>query len=98
MPMPDSTPRIEPASQQDGSIARVLGRWTASQLAQPRLLPALRAGFPGQAAGWDLREAEQLDHVGAQWLWDQWQRRWPERIELLPAQRAVLERVAKFTV
>jgi phospholipid/cholesterol/gamma-HCH transport system permease protein len=30
-------------------------------------------------------------------LWDHWGRRWPEPIELLPAQRAVLERVAQFT-
>jgi phospholipid/cholesterol/gamma-HCH transport system permease protein len=46
---------------------------------------------------WDLQRAEQIDHVGAQLLWDHWQRAWPERLEALPAHRAVLERVARFT-
>ena len=43
-------------------------------------------------------QAEQLDHIGAQWLWDHWGRQWPGQLELLPAQQAVLERVARFTV
>jgi phospholipid/cholesterol/gamma-HCH transport system permease protein len=30
-------------------------------------------------------------------LWDSWGRKWPEPDELLPAQRAVIERVAQFT-
>jgi phospholipid/cholesterol/gamma-HCH transport system permease protein len=76
----------------------VLGQWTATQLAQPRLLQQLQASLPQAAQqGWDLREAQQLDHVGAQVLWDHWGRRWPERLEALPSQRAVLERVAQFT-
>src|SRR6185369_9499337 len=43
-------------------------------------------------------QAEQLDHVGAQLLWDRWGRQWPQQLELLPAQRAVLERVARYTM
>jgi phospholipid/cholesterol/gamma-HCH transport system permease protein len=94
--MPDPTPRIE----HQGARLRVLGQWTASQFARPRLLATLQAGVAaaGARTDWDLRDAEQLDHVGAQVLWDHWGRRWPEQIELLPAQRAVLERVARFTV
>ena len=78
----------------------MLGQWTAAQFAQPRLLKKLQASLPSGSAqqGWDLSHADQLDHVGAQLLWDHWGRQWPPKIELLPAQRAVLERVARFTV
>ena len=98
--MPEPTPRIEQQSAPEGARLRVLGQWTAAQFAQPRRLKSLRASLSGATSGqaWDLRQAEQLDHVGAQLLWDQWGRRWPQQLELLPAQRAVLERVEKFTV
>lgn len=96
--MPGTTPRIEPQTAPDGARLRVLGPWTASRLAERRVLRALRASLGAAAPGaWDLTEA-QLDHVGAQLLWDHWGRRWPERLQALPAQHAVLERVAKFTV
>jgi phospholipid/cholesterol/gamma-HCH transport system permease protein len=78
---------------------RLLGEWTAAQLGQPRVFRDLHGALPAASAeqGWDLREAIQLDHVGAQLLWDHWGHQWPERMELLPAQRAILERVAQFT-
>ena len=40
---------------------------------------------------------ERLDHVGAQLLWNHWGRQWPAQIDLLPEQRSLLERVAKFS-
>jgi len=96
--MPEATPRIEPQTAPDGAPVRVLGQWTAAQLAHRRLLHALQAslGAVPQRA-WDLSEA-QLDHVGAQLLWDHWGQRWPDHVDATPAQRAVLERVSKFTV
>lgn len=98
--MPDSIPRIEQQPASEGGRVRVLGQWTAAQLARSRRLSALKADLAARGAqqGWDLTHADQLDHMGAQVLWDHWGRRWPEQIELLPAQRAVLERVARFTV
>jgi phospholipid/cholesterol/gamma-HCH transport system permease protein len=98
--MDQPTPRIEQQSTPQGNSTLVLGQWTAAQFAQPRLLKSLEAGLTGAAAAagpWDLTRAEQIDHVGAQLLWDHWGRRWPEPIALLPAQRAVLEHVAQFT-
>jgi phospholipid/cholesterol/gamma-HCH transport system permease protein len=76
-----------------------MGQWTAAQFARPHLLAQLRQHLAGAdvSAAWDLRGAGQLDHVGAQLLWDHWGRRRPERLELLPAQQAVLERVEQFT-
>ena len=97
--MDQPTPRIEQQSTPQGQSTLVLGQWTAAQFAQPKLLDTLETQFTDAAAagGWDLTGAEQIDHVGGQLLWDHWGRRWPEPIELLPAQRAVLERVAQFT-
>ncbi len=98
--MPDTTPRIEQQPAPEGARLQVLGQWTAAQFARPRLLKGLRASLAsaGGAQGWDLRQAEQLDHIGAQLLWDHWGGKWPQQIELLPAQRAVMERVERFTV
>jgi phospholipid/cholesterol/gamma-HCH transport system permease protein len=97
--MPVTAPRIERQTAPEGPCLRVLGHWTASQFARPGLLHELQSELA--AAGpqrWDLSEAQQLDHVGAQVLWDHWGRQWPEQLELLPSQQAVLERVARFTV
>jgi len=97
--MVDATPRIETTPSEQGAVARLLGEWTAAQFARPRLFRRLRAGLPAAAEGqgWDLRDAGKLDHVGGQLLWDHWRHQWPRQVELLPAQRAVLERVAQFT-
>jgi phospholipid/cholesterol/gamma-HCH transport system permease protein len=98
--MPDTTPRIEQQTDPQGPRLHVRGQWTAAQFAQPGLLKSLQGSLAGttSAQPWDLSQADQLDHVGAQMLWDHWGRQWPGQVELLPAQRAVLERVARFTV
>jgi phospholipid/cholesterol/gamma-HCH transport system permease protein len=97
--MDQSTPRIERQSNPQGKSTLVLGQWTAAQFAQPRLMEALEAELKsaGPDGRWDLTKADQVDHVGGQLLWDSWGQAWPEPIELLPAQRAVIERVAQFT-
>ena len=97
--MTDATPRFEHAPAPQGRAIRLLGEWTAAQFAQPRLFRDLRRILPRDAAqqAWDLRQATQLDHVGAQMLWDHWGQRWPAQLEALPSQRAILERVAEFT-
>ncbi|MBG9388753.1 MlaE family ABC transporter permease [Caenimonas aquaedulcis] len=98
--MPDTTPRIEQQPAADGSRLRVMGQWTAAQFARPQVLKDLAASLKGADArqGWDLSQADQLDHVGAQLLWDHWGHQWPPQVEVAPAQRAVMERVEKFTV
>ena len=98
--MEDIAPRIDTQPNPQGRVTRVLGAWTAAQFALPQRYAAARTGL-AQAdvqGPWDLREAQQLDHVGAQLLWNHWGRQWPARVETLPAQRAVLGRVAQFTV
>jgi phospholipid/cholesterol/gamma-HCH transport system permease protein len=96
--MTDATPRFEQASAPTGRAVRLLGEWTAGQFAQPQLFRDLRRALPrGAREVWDLRDAALIDHVGAQVLWDHWGQKWPEQLELLPPQRAILERVAQFT-
>lgn len=88
----------------------VRGRWEVAHITGPeawkamvRILrtlprrPGLPGGLPVTAMAWDLREAGQIDHIGAQLLWNHWGRQWPAMIELLPAQRTVLERVARYS-
>ncbi|MBC5763483.1 MlaE family ABC transporter permease [Ramlibacter albus] len=95
--MVDATPRIDSTAP---DAVRLLGEWTAGQFGRRRVVRRLLSALPAPGPGrlWDLREARQLDHVGAQLLWDHWQRRWPERLELLPSQRTILDRVAQYTV
>ena len=96
--MPDALPRLETQNAPDGASVRALGQWTAPQLAERDRLRELQASLGVAPRGaWDL-SAAQLDHVGAQLLWDHWGQRWPDKLEALPGQRAVLDRVAKFTV
>ena len=97
--MTDATPRFEHAPAPQGQAIRLLGEWTAAQFARPRLFRDLRRTLPRDTArqAWDLREASQLDHVGAQMLWDHWGQQWPQQVDLLPSQRTILERVAEFT-
>jgi len=80
------------------------GQWTAAALAESSAWVALHRELrglsqgPAAESGWDLRQITRFDHVGAQLLWNSWGRRWPPRLEALPTQRAVLERVARYTV
>ncbi len=95
-------PRIEAQATPEGARVAVLGRWTAAQMADEAQYLALQnslAQAPTAAnAAWDLRGAQQLDHVGAQLLWKHWGGAWPARIALQPSQRAVLEHVARLTL
>lgn len=91
------------ASQSAHAPLMLLGRWTAAQLSRDGLLDQLqrqlREHQPSSDAHtlWDLRLMQRLDHLGAQLLWNHWGRAWPANIELMPSQRAVLQRVAQFT-
>jgi phospholipid/cholesterol/gamma-HCH transport system permease protein len=101
--MSNSAPRIEQQSSAGTPSLLVLGRWTAAQLASSEQVEQLQTRLTelGTAAAlsqaWDLRSMERLDHIGAQLLWKHWGGIWPTRLEIMPSQRAVMERVAKFS-
>jgi phospholipid/cholesterol/gamma-HCH transport system permease protein len=102
--MEDARPRISRQQLPLERCALLQGQWTAAMLAQASawegLQRELQAACRGEAQvqRWDLRGLLRLDHTGAQLLWNAWGRQWPAQLEALPGQRAVLERVARFSV
>jgi phospholipid/cholesterol/gamma-HCH transport system permease protein len=109
-PGEDTSPRLVQVQAVGGSGAqaqvRVLGRWTAARLAEPQgwsrvnaeLLAALAPQTTGAAPSeWDLRQLQRLDHTGVQLMWNTWGQQWPATVHMLPAQRAMFERVARYT-
>jgi phospholipid/cholesterol/gamma-HCH transport system permease protein len=99
--MTQNAPRLETQSQpgQAGAKLLALGNWTAARLADKLQLAQLQISLRryNASAHWDLRMMERLDHIGAQLLWNHWGRSWPAKIEMMPTQRAVLERVAQLS-
>ena len=97
-----SAPRIDTQQTPQGLLYLVLGAWTAADLTGKAtwgaLTVQLQALDKSADATWDLRQIDKLDHLGAQLLWTQWGRAWPQRIEVEPGQRAMLETVAEFAV
>jgi len=98
--MPPSAPRIDTQQAEQGLLHLVLGAWTAADLtlkpAWDALTVQLKALEKSAEATWDLRKIDQLDHLGAQLLWNHWGRAWPAQLEVEASQRAVLETVAEF--
>jgi len=96
----DTTPAVSITETPDGPCAVVAGRWTAAQLTArdvwSSLMAALQAVPPG-TANWDLRPMRGIDHLGAQLLWNRWGRTWPAVVQTVPGQRAVIERVARYS-
>lgn len=101
--MTDIAPNLTQHADGDGSTLVLTGCWNAAQLADPAnwqritrvLAQATHNNAP--ACAWDLRETSRLDHIGAQLLWNSWRHQWPLQLALTPHQRAMLERVARFT-
>lgn len=88
----------------DGRLLVLVGSWSAAALAQPDAWQGLSRAFDALTpqeraqAQWDLRSLDRMDHTGARVLWNAWSRQWPQQLQTLPAQRAMLERVARFSV
>lgn len=83
-----------------GPRAVVTGRWTAAQLTVRDVWTSVVAALEAVPAGtkdWDLRPLQRLDHLGAQLLWNHWGRAWPADVQTIPGQRAVIERVARYS-
>ncbi|RTQ32655.1 ABC transporter permease [Variovorax gossypii] len=95
-------PRVGQREQEDRQWTVASGRWTtlamSSKPAWQALDESLKAAPPAANRAWDLRPIEQLDHIGAQLLWEHWRHEWPATIELSPQHKAVLDQVAQYTV
>jgi phospholipid/cholesterol/gamma-HCH transport system permease protein len=100
--MEDSRPRLAFEHTPEGRVARVLGRWTAESLASPGYWEALETALKALPTDWrdwqwDLRGVQRLDHTGVQLLWNTWFRQWPDALHTNVSQRAMFERVARFS-
>jgi phospholipid/cholesterol/gamma-HCH transport system permease protein len=99
--MTDHAPRIVRTETPQGLCAQLRGRWGAAELGSESQWEAVSEqlrGCPAEPAlGWDLRELQWLDHVGAQLLWNHWQHAWPAQLACTEGQRTMLSRVAQFT-
>ncbi len=99
---PPRTLSVTPQLVQQDAFWVVRGHWTAAQLGASGQWAAAQSQLARASASvanpgaWDLRELAALDHLGAQLLWRHWGGRWPQTLHTLPAQRALLERVAAF--
>ena len=103
-PLEEPPPTITSQGGSDRDTVVLAGSWSAAAMAQPevweQLLDKLStvAAVAGTQSEWDLRAIDRLDHTGAQLLWNTWSRQWPTSVLALPAQRAMLDRVARYSV
>jgi len=85
-----------------GTTIAASGCWTAMAFSSPpdwkALARSLALAPPQHDTAWDLRDIGQLDHIGAQLLWNHWGKAWPAQLRLTDQQRAVLDQVALYTV
>ncbi|MCW5235418.1 MlaE family ABC transporter permease [Verminephrobacter eiseniae] len=99
--MTDHVPCIVRADTPQGPCAQLYGRWGAAELGDAAQWQALSGQLRKHPAvptlGWDLRALQWLDHVGAQLLWNHWQRAWPQQLACTDSQRSMLARVAQFS-
>ncbi|WP_272971782.1 MlaE family ABC transporter permease [Comamonas terrigena] len=94
-------PQLQRQNTPEGAWAVLQGRWGAADFGDrahwARVQAQLKA-VPAQSdLGWDLHGVDWLDHVGAQLLWQHWQGQWPARLQATPGQKAMLQRVERFT-
>jgi len=100
----ESAPRITSSMQDARWVVTLDGSWSAAVMARPTVWAELHQGLTdivgkvGTNSTWDLRGIERLDHTGAQLLWNAWGRRAPADLQGSPAQQAMLDRVARYSV
>jgi phospholipid/cholesterol/gamma-HCH transport system permease protein len=94
-------PRVEELDHEGAHWAVASGRWTAlamsSQSSWESVSQDLECVPAQDDRHWDLRPIEQLDHIGAQLLWNHWQKAWPPHLEMDSQHKAVLDQVALYT-
>ena len=91
-------PRVEERDHEGAHWAVASGRWTALAMSSSSAWESVSQDLecvPAQDdRHWDLRPIEQLDHIGAQLLWNHWQKAWPPHLEMDSQHKAVLDQVA----
>jgi len=94
-------PHVEQRDEAGARWAIARGCWTAMAMSSRTTWNALEQNLkdfaPSGDRAWDLRPIDQLDHIGAQLLWNHWQHEWPARLEMASRHKAVLDQVALYT-
>ena len=93
------TPAIDISRQEGACSIQLQGDWTALALAGCHEARGLRAQLhelaeAPQHAKWSLAGVTRLDHIGAQLIWQAWNGRMPDAVELNDGQRRVFDRIA----
>lgn len=100
--MTTTAPQLQRQTTPEGTWAVLEGRWAAADLGDRahwhRIQQQLQALPAAPGLGWDLRALQWLDHVGAQLLWQHWKGQWPAQLRATDGQKAMLQRVALFSV
>ncbi len=80
----------------DSSSGRMqlAGDWTLRALSQDIIATRRQLKAAPATASWDLLAIRRLDSFGATLLWHAWGGRWPERLGVSDAHRAIIERIA----
>jgi len=100
----ESTPRISSQMHDDRWVVTLDGSWSAANMARPEVWDDLYRSLLGAVSQvglggtWDLRSIDRFDHTGAQLLWNAWGRVLPAQLQGSPSQRAMLDRVARYSV
>jgi phospholipid/cholesterol/gamma-HCH transport system permease protein len=100
----ESAPRIASQMLAEREVVTLGGSWSAAMMARPQVWAELLRRLTnivekvGANSLWDLRQMERLDHTGAQLLWNAWGRKWPTDLQVSPVQRAMIDRVARYSV
>ncbi len=99
MPTVPQPAKLSVTDLPQGCIIGLGGCWTAAGLVQDGVWQDMNHALKQQhrAVEWNLTELDQLDHLGAQVLWNHWGKSWPGVVKLKPEHRAVLDRVDRFT-
>ena len=102
--MEEIAPRLTRQATPEDPSLQLSGTWTAARLAEPAAWAQIQSELSASATAelarwtWDLRALQRLDHTGAQLLWNAWGHQWPAKLLALDSQRAMLARVAQYSV
>ncbi|SFV15553.1 MlaE family ABC transporter permease [Pseudoduganella namucuonensis] len=92
-PAPSLT--ISPGGE-SGSSVTAAGTWQVHALAHKRTMNSIGAmlkRLKGKQIQWDLRGIDALDHIGAQLLWNAWDKARPPSLQLAPEHEEFFKRL-----
>ncbi|MFZ6752008.1 MlaE family ABC transporter permease [Undibacterium sp. Dicai25W] len=99
--MPIDIPPTLTISTSNEPVITAAGAWVVNALTHGDRLKQLSAKLSEAMvlnnAQWDLRQINNLDHVGAQTLWSAWGKKRPKHLIMQPAHEGIFERLELVT-